>query len=112
MKVYINYGVGISSIDEERTQWCCDEFKTWGHKYKIIEDVGDEPEIIFNWDELEFQTVTHSVMFGNGGFGDRFWGEKISICPFCGKKIERLRFVVNDEEIKCTRKELIKKMER
>jgi len=112
MKVFINYGVGITSINEEKTEWCCEEFKNWGHKRKIIDNVGDEPESIFNWDKLEFQKVNDGIMLGMGGFGDRFWGDKINVCPFCGTKIERLKFNINGDDFNGSRKKLIKLMER
>ena len=112
MKVYINHGVGMNTINEEKTEWCCDAFKTWGHKSKEIYDgdmyLGEEPESIFHWDKLEFQKVNNGIMWGNGGFGDRFWGEKVKVCPFCGKKIERLQFHVNDIRWQGSRKKLAK----
>jgi len=53
MKVYINYGVGISRINEEKTEWCCQKFYDWGKTYEDIEDggnyIGNQPKCIFNW---------------------------------------------------------------
>jgi len=102
MRVYIDYGIGISRIDEKKTEWCCQRFYNWGHEREEVHDggnyIGEQPQSVFNWNKLRFEKVEHSMMFGNGGFGDRFWGDKeVKVCPFCGKRITPLEFIVNDE---------------
>jgi hypothetical protein len=98
MKIYINKGIGITEIDVDNTQWCCDKLKNAPTHRPIYDDdmyIGDQPDYIFNWDKYEFQKVNDGMMFGNGGFGDRFWGERIDVCPFCGTSLKRNTFYIN-----------------
>jgi len=100
MKVVFNNALG-GSIDVDKTVWCCEQFKHSSSLYKEIRDddgnyIGSQPLYRFNYEHKypRFEKVTDGMMFGNGGFGDRFWGEKLKECPFCGKKIGHITKVV------------------
>lgn len=95
MKVYFRKSVMGSFIDENKTQWCCKEFAENKHKPVYDGDIyiGEEPLFIFDFEKIEFQKVTSSIMYGNGGFGDRFFGESIKKCPFCGYKFSKIDYI-------------------
>jgi len=103
MKIYIKRGAMGQSIDEENTKWCCDELKNAPQDKPVYDGdmyIGDAPDYIFNWNKYRFEKVTQSMMFGNGGFGDRFWGDKrLAKCPFCGASLKRFHFYINNEKI-------------
>ena len=96
MKVVFNKALG-GEIDVDKTEWCCDQFKNASSLYKDIYDgdmyLGAQPLYRFNYEHKHprFEKITDGMMFGNGGFGDRFWGDKLTECPFCGKKIGSIK---------------------
>lgn len=102
MKLYLFRNKFFQEIDEVKTEWCCDKFKNIPNHDVYDGDmyIGNQPDYIFNWDKHRFEKVTQSMMFGNGGFGDRFWGDKrLTECPFCEANLNRIQFYVNGEKI-------------
>ena len=100
MKLYITRGAMGQRIDEEKTQWCCTKFKDAPHYHAVYDGdvyIGEEPDYIFNWEKYRFEKVNDGIMMGCGGFGDRFWGDKITKCPFCGTNLKRIQFYINGE---------------
>jgi hypothetical protein len=101
MEIHIKH----SRIDFENTKWCCDELKNCRKRGRVIPEIGWEPEYVFNWDKLRIEKVNNGIMMGCGGFGDHFWGDEVKVCPFCGKKLGRNKFVVNGKKV-ISKKEL------
>jgi hypothetical protein len=98
MKVVFSEAIG-GSIDVDKTQWCCEEFKHASELYKEVTDengavIGNQPLYQFNYEKMRFEEITDGIMYGNGGFGDRFWGERLKVCPFCGTKIKIIRIFI------------------